>query len=268
MEDLFALIALTVMEIVLGIDNIIFIAILTDRLPEHQQSLARRLGLTAAMATRILLLLAINWVMRLTTPLLTLTGLGVPAAWFADMPEETARQIIEISGRDLLLFGGGLFLIQSSVREVHTQVEGREHGASVSASRSFGVVLLQIAVFDIIFSFDSVITAIGMADHLPVMILAIVVAVAVMMFFAGPISGFVKTHPTLKMLALSFLILIGVMLVAEAIGTHIEKGYIYFAMAFAVIVEFLNLKVRQRHDATLATGSPPVDLDPGPDGTN
>ncbi|MDA2930687.1 TerC family protein [Acidobacteria bacterium AH-259-O06] len=242
MEWLIALIALTAMEIVLGIDNIVFIAILADRLPKHQQPRARRLGLSAALITRILLLLTLSWVLGLSEPVFLLSQLGIPETWLQ-------AEIDEVSLRDLILLVGGLFLIWKSVHEIHAKVEGHEEGAKVSKASSFAGVLAQIAILDIVFSLDSVITAVGMARQLWVMIVAIVIAVGVMLVFAGAISGFVQRHPTLKMLALSFLILIGVMLVAEGIGTHIDKGYIYFAMAFALGVEVLNLKVgRHSHE--------------------
>ena len=239
MESLIALLALTAMEIVLGIDNIVFIAILSGKLPESQRERARILGLGAAMITRILLLLTLSWVLGLTTPLFALADLGIPQSWLA--PE-----VNEISLRDLILLAGGLFLIAKSVHEVHDKIEGHTGQREVAATVTFAGVLAQIAVLDIIFSLDSVITAVGMAKQLWVMILAIVLAVGVMMAAAGRVSAFVEHHPTVKMLALSFLILIGVMLVAEGIGTHIDKGYIYFAMAFALMVEFLNLRVRAK----------------------
>lgn len=237
MEQAVALLALTLMEIVLGIDNIVFIAILADRLPEKQQAPARRLGLGAALITRILLLLSISWVLGLTKPLFSLSAMGIPEQWLA-------HEVNEISMRDLILLVGGLFLIGKSVHEIHNKVEGSENAHTAPVAPSFAGVLFQIAILDIIFSLDSVITAVGMAREIWVMIVAVVLAVIVMLIFADTVSGFIRRHPTLKMLALSFLILIGVMLVAEGIGTHIDKGYIYFAMAFAVMVEFLNLRVR------------------------
>ena len=239
MEVLIPLIALAVMEIVLGIDNIVFIAILTDRLPVSQQPLARRLGLAAAMVTRILLLCTLSAIMKFTAPVWSLSELGIPANW---MPTE----VNEISWRDIILFAGGLFLIGKSVHEVHEKFEGDSHETLVPRKVSFGGVILQIAILDIVFSLDSVITAVGMVDKLWIMILAIILAVGVMLYFAERVSAFISRHPTLKMLALSFLILIGVMLVAEGIGTHIDKGYIYFAMAFSLLVEFLNIRMRQK----------------------
>ncbi|BCR06043.1 membrane protein [Desulfuromonas versatilis] len=220
-----ALATLTALEIVLGIDNIIFISILVGRLPEHQRQRARTIGLGMAMLMRIALLLSLAWVMTLTRPLFSVLGQ-------------------EISGRDLILLGGGLFLLVKSTFEIHNSLEGEEHRAA-AATAGFAGVLLQIAVLDIIFSLDSVITAVGMAKHLPVMIIAIVIAVGVMMLAAGAIGDFVDRHPTIKMLALSFLILVGVALVAEGLDFHIPKGYIYFAMAFSVCVEMLNLKMRK-----------------------
>jgi len=221
-----ALFTLTVLEIVLGIDNIIFISILVGKLPEAQQPKARRLGLFLAMFLRIGLLASIAWMARLTAPLFTVLGQG-------------------ISGRDLILLTGGLFLLFKATREIHDRLEGEEEGANARAVASFTAVIIQILLLDIVFSLDSVITAIGMADHLPVMIAAVVIAVGVMMFAAGPISNFVSRHPTIKMLALSFLLLIGMSLIAEGLGRHIPKGYIYFAMAFSVFVEMLNLRSKK-----------------------
>jgi predicted tellurium resistance membrane protein TerC len=218
---------LTALEIVLGIDNIIFISILCGRLPQSQQARARTIGLALAMLTRILLLLSITWVMGLSADLFTVGSFGV-------------------SGRDLILIGGGLFLLAKSTMEIHNSLEGEEEHHGSVARASFASVITQIAIIDIVFSLDSVITAVGMADHVEVMIAAVVVAVLVMMFLAGPISAFVDRHPTIKMLALSFLILIGMALVGEGLGFHIPKGYIYFAMAFSVAVEMLNIQLRKR----------------------
>jgi predicted tellurium resistance membrane protein TerC len=218
-----ALLTLTVLEIVLGIDNIIFISILVGKLQERQQPRARRLGLFLAMFLRIGLLASIAWMAKLTAPLFSVLGQG-------------------ISGRDLILLTGGVFLLFKATREIHDRLEGEEEGANARAVASFTAVIIQILLLDIVFSLDSVITAVGMADHLPVMIAAVVIAVGVMMFAAGPISNFVSRHPTIKMLALSFLLLIGMSLVAEGLGRHIPKGYIYFAMAFSVFVEMLNLR--------------------------
>jgi predicted tellurium resistance membrane protein TerC len=220
-----ALVTLTALEIVLGIDNIIFISILAGKLPAEQQARARTTGLAAAMLSRIALLFSLAWVMRLTAPLFSIIGR-------------------EISGRDLILIGGGLFLLAKATHEIHTKMEGEdEHGVSRAVS-SFAGVIVQILILDVVFSLDSVITAIGMADEIAVMVAAVVVAVIFMMVFAGMVSDFVHRHPTVKMLALSFLLMIGLSLVAEGLGQHIPKGYIYFAMAFSVFVEMLNLRVR------------------------
>ncbi|WP_027189740.1 TerC family protein [Fundidesulfovibrio putealis] len=223
-----AFLTLSALEIVLGIDNIVFIAILSNRLPPEQQSRARRVGLILAMGTRILLLLSISWVMRLTTPLFSVLG-------------------TDFSGRDLILLGGGLFLIAKSTFEIHEKTEGGGHGPDSPGQKvlTYGSAVAQIAVLDIIFSLDSVITAVGMVQSVTIMIAAVVAAVIVMMIFADRISVFVKNHPTIQMLALSFLILIGVFLVAEALGKHIDRGYIYFAMAFSLGVELLNMKARK-----------------------
>jgi predicted tellurium resistance membrane protein TerC len=221
-----ALITLTALEIVLGIDNIVFISILVGRLPAHQRQRARILGLSLAMIARILLLLSLVWVMGLTKPLFSV---------FAE----------EISGRDIILVAGGLFLLAKSTMEIHHALEGAESGGRAPAVASFASVLVQIALIDIVFSLDSVITAVGLAKHVPVMVLAIVIAVLVMMWAARPISDFVDAHPTVKVLALSFLVLIGVALIAEGLEFHIPKGYIYFAMAYALVVEMLNLKMRK-----------------------
>jgi predicted tellurium resistance membrane protein TerC len=225
-----ALATLTFLEIVLGVDNIIFITILVSRLPEEQRQRARVLGLGFAMFTRIALLLSLVWVMTLTEPLFSIPVLGK-----------------EIAGRDLILIGGGLFLLWKSVHEIHNSLEGEadEH-ATAAARASFAAVIIQIAIIDIVFSLDSVITAVGMVDQVPIMVLAIVIAVVVMMFAAKPIGEFVDRHPTVKMLALSFLVLVGMALVAEGWDYHIPRGYIYFAMAFSVGVEMLNIRVRAR----------------------
>jgi predicted tellurium resistance membrane protein TerC len=222
-----AFLTLTALEIVLGIDNIIFISILVGRLPLEQRPRGRTIGLALAMVTRILLLLSITWVMGLSAELFSVAGRG-------------------ISGRDLILFGGGLFLLAKSTLEIHGSLEGEGEHRDVKGGATFTSVIVQIAIIDIVFSLDSVITAVGMAEHVEVMIAAVVVAVLVMMFLAGPISDFVDRHPTLKMLALSFLILIGVALIGEGLGFHIPKGYIYFAMAFSVAVEMLNMQLRKR----------------------
>jgi predicted tellurium resistance membrane protein TerC len=229
------LLTLTALEIVLGIDNIIFISILASKLPQEQQASARRTGLLLAMGTRILLLFSISWIARLTTPLFTVFGFG-------------------ISGRDIILIAGGLFLIAKSTYEIHDKLEGEEGHASKTVPATFRSVIIQILLLDIVFSLDSVITAVGMVDELGVMIAAVVIAVGVMLAFAGPVSAFVERHPTVKMLALSFLLLIGVNLMAEGFHVHIPKGYIYFAMAFSVLVEMLNLR------ASAARKSKPVHL--------
>jgi predicted tellurium resistance membrane protein TerC len=224
-ESWIALITLTSLEIVLGIDNIIFISILVGRLPVRQRNKARILGLGLAMLTRIMLLLTITWVMRLTAPLFT----------------AFSRQV---SGRDLILIGGGLFLLWKSTMEIHGCLEGEEEERKAPAAARFGSVLIQIAVLDIVFSLDSVITAVGLAKEVTIMIIAIIAAVGVMMISSKSIGDFVDRHPTIKILALSFLVMIGVTLIAEGFGLHIPKGYIYFAMAFSVTVEMLNLKLR------------------------
>lgn len=224
-----ALATLTALEIVLGVDNIIFISILVGRLQESARQKARVLGLALAMGMRILLLLMISWIMQLQKPLFAVLGM-------------------DISGRDLILIGGGLFLLAKSTVEIHHAVEGEPSHHYKPKSVSFTGVIVQIGIIDLVFSLDSVITAIGMADHVPVMIIAIVLAVLVMMFAARAIGDFVDRHPTVKMLALNFLLLIGVALIAEGIDFHIPKGYIYFAMAFSVVVEMLNLRIRGQSD--------------------
>ncbi|HEU4681106.1 MAG TPA: TerC family protein [Gemmatimonadales bacterium] len=225
-EAWIALATLTVLEVVLGIDNVVFISILASKLPREQQNKARRLGLGLAMVMRIALLFSLTWIIRLTAPLFTVLG-------------------EEISGRDLVLIVGGLFLLFKSTREIHDRLEGEEGEASARVAPSLASVLIQIMLLDIVFSLDSVITAVGMAEDLGVMVIAVVIAVAFMMVFARPISEFVDEHPTVKMLALSFLLLIGVALIAEGLDQHIPKGYIYFAMAFSVGVELLNLRLRK-----------------------
>jgi predicted tellurium resistance membrane protein TerC len=223
-----ALLTLTVLEIVLGIDNIIFISILAGKLPREQQDRARIVGLSLAMLTRIALLFSLSWVIGLTAPLFSIFG-------------------HEISGRDLILIGGGLFLLWKSTFEIHDRLEGEEHPAGTGrVAASFGAVIAQILALDVVFSLDSVITAVGMVDEIGVMIAAVVVAVGFMFLFAKPISRFVEQHPTVKILALSFLLLIGTTLVAEGLGQHIAKGYIYFAMAFSVFVEVMNIQMRKR----------------------
>ena len=226
-EAWIALLTLTVLEIVLGIDNIVFISILSGKLPKAQQARARTIGLGLAMGTRVLLLLSLAWIMRLTAPLFSPFGK-------------------DISGRDLILLVGGLFLMWKSVHEIHERLEGPEKDdPKAKAAATLGAVLVQIALLDIVFSLDSVITAVGMARDVGVMITAIVIAVGFMMFSAGPVSRFVERHPTVKMLALSFLLLIGVTLIAEGFGQHVSKGYVYFAMGFSVFVEALNLRAKK-----------------------
>ncbi len=248
-SDLIALVALTAMEIVLGIDNIVFIAILSARLPQDRQKLGRRVGLLLAMVTRIGLLLTLAWILKATTPIFTFSGVaGIPEAYFVTM-----REVNEISVRDLILFGGGLFLIAKSVHEIHVKLEGEEESASRSGTASLPAVVIQIGLLDLVFSFDSVITAVGMAEHIYIMVIAVILAVLVMIAFSEIVSRFVEENPTVKMLALSFLILIGVMLTAESMGTHFDKGYVYFAMGFALLVEFLNLRLQHKRNSSAAT---------------
>jgi len=226
-QDIIAFLTLAGLEIVLGIDNIVFIVIITNSLPEAVQSKARKIGMALAMLTRIMLLFAITWVMRLTAPLFSLLDHAV-------------------SGRDLILLGGGLFLMAKATFEIHEKLEHRpEEDIRIRRTPTFTAAVAQIALLDIIFSLDSVITAVGMASRISIMIAAVMAAVAVMLFFADAISGFVKRQPTIQMLALSFLILIGVFLVAEGLGRHIDRGYIYFAMSFSLVVEMLNLRLRR-----------------------
>ena len=227
-----SLLTLTGLEIVLGIDNVIFISILAGKLPKEQQEKARKLGLSLAFITRVLLLFSITWLMGLTAPLFNLPVLDTP-----------------ISGKSLILLVGGLFLIGKSVMEIHEKLEGEDGHANPGRAASFAGVIAQILLLDIVFSLDSVITAVGMAEHIWVMVVAVTIALGIMLAFAGAISDFVNKHPTLKMLALSFLILIGVTLVGESLGQHIPKGYIYFSMAFAFAVEMLNLKLRSKSNA-------------------
>jgi len=229
-EGLVALATLTFLEVVLGVDNVIFISILSGKLPPDRQQSARRTGLLAAMAMRIGLLMSIVWIIRLTEPIVTLGGRG-------------------ISGRDLVLLAGGLFLLGKATVEIHDGLEGNEGHASGRVAPSFAAVIAQIMVLDIVFSLDSVITAIGMASDLPIMVAAVVLAVLIMMFSAEPISAFVNRHPTVKVLALSFLLMIGLSLIGDGLGMHIPKGYIYFAMGFSVFVEAINLRMRGARSA-------------------
>jgi predicted tellurium resistance membrane protein TerC len=224
-EGLLALATLTFLEVILGVDNVIFISILASKLPSEQQARARRLGLLAAMGMRILLLLSIAWIIRLTAPLFTVLGHA-------------------ISGRDMILIGGGLFLLGKATLEIHDRLEGEEGHASARTVPSFAGVITQIMALDIVFSLDSVITAVGMADDISIMVTAVILAVGIMMVSAAPISAFVNRHPTVKVLALSFLLLIGLSLVGDGLEMHIPKGYIYFAMGFSIFVEMINLRVR------------------------
>jgi len=233
-ENLIALLTLAVMEIVLGVDNVIFISILANKLPAEQQVRARQIGLAGALVMRILLLLSISWIANLTNPLFTVFNFAV-------------------SGRDLILLLGGLFLLYKATSEIHHKLEGEDGSGNAVATATFGAVIFQIMLLDMVFSLDSVITAVGMADALWVMITAVVIAVAIMLFAAGSISDFVNRHPTVKMLALSFLLLIGFSLVAEGLHFHIPKGYIYFAMGFSIMVEALNLRLSGK-------GKKPVEL--------
>jgi predicted tellurium resistance membrane protein TerC len=245
MQDLFTvdaligLLTLTALEIVLGVDNVIFISILAGKLPAAQQARARTVGLALAMITRILLLLSLSWIVGLTGELFSVFGFGV-------------------SGRDLIMLGGGLFLVAKATYEIHEKLEGESGHSEARVGPSFTAVIIQILLLDIVFSLDSVITAVGMVDQVPIMITAVVVAVVIMLFAAGAISNFVNQHPTVKMLALAFLILIGVNLLAEGLHQHIPKGYTYFAMAFSVFVELLNLQLRKR-----STSKHPVGLRSG-----
>jgi predicted tellurium resistance membrane protein TerC len=222
-----ALVTLTVLEIVLGIDNIIFISILSDKLPAEKRARARSLGLTLAMFTRVGLLFSLSVIMQLTEPFFTILGKG-------------------ISGRDLILIGGGLFLIAKSTHEIHQKLEGDEGEKGRTIKPNFGAVIFQIVLIDIVFSLDSVITAVGMSNHLSIMVTAVILAVGFMLWLSGSVNKFVNDHPTVKMLALSFLLLIGVTLIAEGLGQHVSKGYIYFAMSFSVFVEMLNIRLQKK----------------------
>lgn len=231
-ETWIAFVTLVVLELVLGVDNVIFISILAGKLPQNQQQSARRTGIMLAVVTRVLLLLSLSWIIGLTEPLFTIIG-------------------FEISGRDLVLIAGGLFLLWKSVHEIHQKLEGQEGHASAKVAAAFWSVIVQIMLLDIVFSLDSVITAVGMVDHVSIMIAAVVIAAIVMVYTSGPLGNFVERHPTIKMLALSFLLLIGFTLIVEGLHQHIPKGYIYFAMGFSVFVEMLNLRLR---------GTTPVNL--------
>ena len=247
-----SLITLTVLEIVLGIDNIIFISIMAAKLPVDQQKKARQIGLALAMITRVLLLLSLTWIMTLTKPLFSMGD------WIG-ITDPDWLQKLTISGRDLILIVGGLFLIYKSTTEIHDKLEGEDHTVETKAVVTFSGVIIQILILDVVFSLDSVITAVGMADHIGVMVAAVIIAVAVMMVSAGSISNFVNRHPTVKMLALSFLLLIGVSLLAEGFEQHIPKGYIYFAMAFSVLVEMLNLKTKKSKEEPVHLHNVPDD---------
>ncbi len=243
-----SLLTLTVLEIVLGIDNIIFISILAGKLPEAQQAKARTIGLMLALITRVLLLCSIFWLTKLIDPLFTLFRDAGGWHFIAGKLAEEAQRTFAfgMSGKDLVLFCGGLFLLWKSVHEIHGNLEGEEHEQGSRVRATFGSVIAQIVIIDIVFSLDSVITAVGLAKEIGVMIAAVVLAMAVMLVAAGPISNYVNRHPTIKMLALSFLLLVGVVLVADGLHHHIEKGYIYFAMAFSFAVEMLNIRTRSK----------------------
>jgi predicted tellurium resistance membrane protein TerC len=235
-ENLVAFLTLAALEVVLGIDNIVFISILSGKLPQAQQARARTLGLALALFGRIALLLSLSWVMKLTTPLFAVLG-------------------HDFAGRDLILLGGGLFLLAKATFEIHERLEGSGGPGHADGRRaSFAAVIGQILVLDLVFSLDSVITAVGMSNVIPIMVAAVIVAVIVMLVFAGAVSGFIERHPTIKMLALSFLLMIGLMLVVEGFGKHIEKGYIYFAMAFSLFVELLNLRILARREPVALRG--------------
>ncbi len=240
------LLTLVILEIILGIDNVVFIAILTAKLPREQQKSAYRLGLFGAMFMRVALLFAISWVMRLTDELFQIFGRG-------------------ISGRDLILLSGGMFLIWKAVQEIYEKVEGHEDESVKGWFKGLAGVVIQIMLMDIIFSLDSVVTAVGMVDHIEIMVVAVIIAVLVMLVFAKPVGDFVNTHPSMKILALSFLMLIGVMLVAEGLGEHIDKGYIYFAMAFGLGIELLNMRLRKK--VSKEEEIPPHDALDGDEGT-
>ncbi|WP_343530657.1 TerC family protein [Pedobacter sp.] len=251
-EAWISLLTLTVLEIVLGIDNIVFISILAGKLPQNQQKKARQVGLALAMITRVLLLMSLSWIMRLTTPLFNIGD------WIG-ITDTVWLEKLAISGRDLILLIGGLFLIYKSTHEIHNKLEGEHESEGNVKPHSFTGTIVQILILDIVFSLDSVITAVGMADHIEIMIAAVVIAVIIMMISAGAISNFVNKHPTVKMLALSFLLLIGVSLLAEGLDQHIPKGYVYFAMAFSVLVEMLNLRMKKNSSKPVKLRNTPVE---------
>lgn len=252
-----ALLTLTILEIVLGIDNIIFISILSGKLPQEEQGRARTLGLFLAMFTRILLLFSISFIVRSTETLFSVGFINQLAQWGGGGLAGGHGGVAptapgDISLRDLILFAGGMFLIYKSTKEIHAKLEGEEeHSSNVKEGITFRGVIIQILLLDVVFSLDSVITAVGMAEQISVMVLAVIIAVGIMMVAAGPVSNYVERHPTVKMLALSFLLLIGVTLIADALAVHIPKGYIYFAMGFSVFVEALNLTFKRRNPVTL-----------------
>lgn len=254
-ESWIALITLIALELVLGVDNVIFISILSGKLPHADQQRARTTGIALAVITRILLLLSLSWIISLEDPLFKVPGFDV-----------------DITGRDLVLIAGGIFLLWKSTREIHDKLEGQEGHASAKVAASFSSVIIQIMLLDVVFSLDSVITAVGMVEHIEIMVIAVVLAAGVMIFVAGPLSGFVEKHPTIKILALSFLLLIGFTLVVEGLHRHIPKGYIYFAMGFSVLVEMLNLRVRNQvkpvnlREAYIA--EKPVEMQPVPDASD
>jgi predicted tellurium resistance membrane protein TerC len=254
MDWVLPLLTLTLMEVVLGIDNIIFLSILVAALPPERQKRARFIGLALALGARMGLLLGIKWVMGLSTAIFHWSSIGwMPDGWVE------SHHVDSVTGRDLVLFFGGIFLIVKAILEIHKKMMGGEEEEVTESARnakSFGAIIAQIIVLDLVFSLDSVITAVGMAQQIEVMVIAMLVAVGVMLAFAGRISGFIQRHPSMKMLALSFLLLIGVMLVAEGMGQHIDKGYIYFAMGFALLVELINIRMRRRRGA----GAAPVRL--------
>jgi predicted tellurium resistance membrane protein TerC len=249
-----SLITLTVLEIVLGIDNIIFISIMAAKLPLAKQRKARQVGLGLAMITRILLLLSLTWIMTLTAPIIDIGGI-------LNISDIEWREKLNLSGRDLILIAGGLFLIYKSTAEMHNKLEGEEHEVNSNKAITFSGVIMQILVLDVVFSLDSVITAVGMAKHIEVMIAAVVISVIVMMFSAKSISDFVNKHPTVKMLALAFLLIIGLSLFAEGFEQHIPKGYIYFAMAFSVFVEMLNLRAKAKNGKSVQLHNVPLEED-------